>query len=729
MAEEQDGAPQNPHEEEFSSDETAVEVVAPVNGVAPTKPRVTAPAGTQLKHAISWTEPAVNPRSDPLMNRINRAPVKDSERSKKDREFLEELMIKSCVNDYVMIIHRLLPSHNDSGDKIPTGKLPSDPLPVLSYDDLYDEVAKIWGGGQYRIAFADTAGRRVESIDRGILINIPTTTFPAKSVAYEKIESSPKSKGVTAPATDEFDAELKDLERQAKLAAIRKRILQAEELEQERAESEEVRKFERKKRRDEIFKNTMGAGEKSTELAMMEKRLDEEKAARIEAAKQAERAQEKADARAEATNKMFMDSLAKLAEKISDVANRPAPPPDNTLEKIITAMAPIAAALASRPPPQLPPPDTSNKELIIAMQNSQAQQQQSNTQLITALVSQPKADPVGPMNDLIMKMMTKENTLVNSIVANVMSKKDERGDLKVFMELMRLGEERTERMFTMMQGGAAPETSEPQNDYDPKLGFLGNAGKALFGGLKSLIEASATNPQVLEVVKALIGKRNPSDAEVAQVARRMEMQQGTVPPGMSYEPINQAYLPQGQPPMAQLQSPPQTGMPPAIRQPQRQPAAQPVASQVAAEFEGAASGLPGNGDPVEPTVEEYLSTEITEALRICVEEAAARANVRTWPQYALDHWNGDFLEGLSNLQTNAQRGPQIFSRCDVEVYKQLNDYLHANTIEIPEFWKGLDKLIDMYLKQKAQKIEAERLAQAAAAQVQAQPEQTPPAAQ
>lgn len=655
-----------------------------------------------------------------LMNRVNNrspyAPPKEKEKG--DREFLDTFNLKPEAEDYQLACTRTQPSVNADGEPVPTGFNSKIQIPVMNYDEIQQRITDEWGGGVYRVTFVDLAGHRAENIQRAIRIEIPTNQHPPKREQREKIENS-RSVVATpvAPGVSEEDRLFKEEMDEEKREA-RRHVLEKQRMERE------VSKLRREKELAQLKADilTPKKEDKSIELVLLEKRLEEEKHAREEAARKAEKDREdrdrkyekdKEDAqrrydkdredaqrRADDDRKMFMDGLTKVTEKLTEVANRPAPPPpppDNSLATMVTAMVPVFAALVSRPTP--PPPD--HTPLILEMNKVQAESQRSNMQLVTAVMQKPPDDGSAKMIDNWMKISAKDNSkydgMIEKLLGTLLSKdKGQALTPEVLFALQDKMEQRIERMMSLGQAAVGPNAEGGETEYDPALGFLGNAGKALFGSLKALMDSAATNPQLLELAAKLIGSRNPTDQQLAQVAWQME--RGGMPPALmqpqqqyqlpGYQPTHQQAIAPSPPiypnPLQPQQGGQQTGqtmqsrsMPPPLTQQPGQPPTQAQPS-VASELEGGASGLPSNGDPEqsapmspEELAEQGLRDAVTNTIEVVISEAINKPAVRTWPEDARDHWPQHFIQQIIACNDNRMRLQMIGSKCETEVANKL----------------------------------------------------------
>ncbi len=348
------------------------------------------------------------------------------------------------------------------------------------------------------------------------------------------------------------------------------------------------------------------------------------------------------------------------------------------------------------------------------MNKVQAEGQRANMQMITAIMAKPPDDSSGRMIESWMKLNSSSSTKFDGMVEklmNVLLSKDKQQVLtpEVIFALQDKMEARIERMMNMGQTVTA-NNEEGGEDYDPALGFLGNAGKALFGSLKALMDSAATNPKLLELAATLIGSRNPTNQDLARVAYQMEQAGTGLPPALmqhqqhalpQFAPTNQQTIPYPQPPMQ-----PQRSMPPSIAP--AQPAPQ-VQQSVANELEGSASGLPGNGDPeqqrpmtAEELAEENLVDAVTRTLEIMIGESVGKPMQRTWPEDARDHWNKDFIAKLVECTDNRTRLNMIGQKCDPQVAGKLNAIWQQFPEEQNVFWREFMRLMEMVKPQPQQ---------------------------
>lgn len=765
-----------PDNEEFEAEPQTVSVAAPpqyVNGdrvvsngnghIPPALPGATRKVTVQYSGPDAGRQVAAD-----LMGRVNSRPAyaRDLERTKTDRDWLAAFYIKPDAPDYQLSATRVLPACNGEGEPIPTGIHSQHLMPVMFYDDLYNTLLEVWGGGQYRVSVVDAQGRTAREVDRCVLVDIPTNLHPAKREKFEKIVPASRNGKVTteAPANQDDDAKKrkKDME---ELVDNERR--EAKEFEIANARMQREMKMEEAKLRMEQMRRSMNLNpnEKSADLAAMEKRLEAERAERLERERKTEEERKERDrkyeedrketqrrydddkkeaqARADANMKAMLDQMAKMAEKISDVANRPSPVPDTSTRDMIMGLAPVLTALITKPPPPLP----DNKEFFLELNRASAKASEQVIQLTSAMLQAPKTDPNAAPTALMMKMMENDKTGKDNLMANlitaIVSNKSELTP-EVMMQLIGMGEKRADKTIEMFQGMQHPG-GEGEDGYDPALGILGNAGKAIFSSLKGLVETAATNPAIQEMLMKFIGTRQPSQQQLVQAAWQME--QGRALPLMTppYQPVDQQFIPaQPNPYQQPQQSAPQqrrgpAPLPPTQPQPGMAVNSQAQQAVVASELEGGSSGLPSNGDPEQqgppPTPEELaeedLCDAVTRTIEIVVAEAQNKPAKRTWPEDATDHWPEAFIKKIVNNYSDQERVIIIGQKCARPVAQQLNNILHTEPQELSIFWNELHRFVEINLAKMhslAQPTPAPVSAQPPVQQVQQPVQEPPPAA-
>lgn len=728
----------NQDDTEFEMESPAV-AVAPNpamngNGTAHQQPN----QNGQVINKVITERYSVPANMNSLMGRYNNRPAyaAPKEKEKDDREFLDALNMKADAEDYELCFTRKLPTTNAEGDPVPIGAYSKHRIPIVNYDELQQQIIEVWGGGDYRVTVVDLAGHKIDNIQRCINIGIPTTQHPPKREKFEKIEIVRGAKNGATPIPVSEDEKLFKEEIEEERREDRRYSLEAKKTERE------FKKIKREKEIEMMRRELLAPQKddsKSVEIALLERRLEEEKRAREEIARKAEEdrkerdrrydedrketqrryEEDKKDAlrREDETRRIMMESLTKLGESIKEVASRPVPlpPPDNSMEKLLAVMAPIATAFITKPQPD-------NKDFFIELNRAQAEGSKQVTALTTAMLAAPKTDPQAPVMGLIMKMMEKDSTGKDALLGNLLTAiVNNKGDTltpAVMMELITMGEKRADKILEITQGMGGQHHPEGGEDaeYDPNMSFLGNAGKAIYGILKQL---AATNiPEALSTLKQLIPAMTgrPTDAQLAQAAYQME--RGSVPPALSpnappmlpgYDPINQQAIPYPPNPVyqqhqqAQQSIPQQRPMPPPLSPAPGQPQ-NPVAQQraVASELEGGASGLPSNGDPEQQKVltpeeeaEENLKEAVTNTVSIMIGESTGKPPKRTWPEDATDHWNAAFVQALVNYPNNNMRMQMIASKCDPEKIAQLTNILRPDPYEQDVLWREMRRFVDM----------------------------------
>lgn len=678
-------------------------------------------------------QPSINV-SNPLMNRINnRSPhALDAERNKSDRAFLDDLIIKPECVDYILVPHRVLPMFREDGTPVKTGKLTHKngemfSIEVISYDELQAEILKAWGGGQYRInIYSRNDGKIVQSIQRCILISIPTNTYPPKAEEYEDLTPQVLSKGAASDSEESEDLrrerkELKDAQERERIAEAKRRLEEAQRKAEIRSllSKKEIKELENElkngkkdddmnpqlealktqiadDRRRQEERDRIAVEERKEEKRRYDDEIKEERRRREDEAKETVRQRESDRQRHESEMRLLLEKMNQ-------------PKDDKGHE---TLMALIAATLGK---PQ--PPDNS-KDVMIELSKAH---QAANAQIMSAVLT--KKDDGSPMLDNMMKIFNRENSTAaamtnNLITALITRSKEKEPSLQTAMELIKFMNDQTGGMTA----GAAELAGPEMDGYDPKIGFLGNAGRALFDILKQM----ATRPELMDMVANIVGRNKPTNDDIAMAARRIEQNgfpvqqalpslgnrdyQGmpsAIPAGPP--PLPQRQIPQPQPMSQQQRIAPQQVQQQPVQQ-RTNPAQQPVANaqaDVASELEGTASGLPTNGDPTMTPIEEELTPEqlaaqnlianISDTLATCINEikTAKPQNERRWPEHATETWNRTFIQKLVNEPSEAMRFNAIRANCEPDIWNELLSVLNGNPAEYQLFNYHFRRFMDM----------------------------------
>lgn len=733
----------NQFEEESQDQELQTEAVESpavyVNGNGSStyaKELAAAPPGATAELKIKGTPAQFLGRgANALMGAVNRTNVltRETKRVTSDREFLDELHLKPEFVRCKILIIRYAPTHDSAGNEVVCDRMMT--VSVKPYDEVVEDVAAGVGGGRYKGIITDEHGREIPSVGRVILIDIPTSQYPPKNeVAYDRAGKVTLAPLPETGDSDDFKEDQKRHNEEMKRLALRQR---QEDAEMKRMEAE----LKMKSRRLEIarMERQISGGNEESEMKALLLKLEADRLKAEQDRKDELRRvddlrkdeirrldeERKEDRRQQDLRFTALMDQQREDRKLMMEALKPLPPPpqDNRLMEVMMAMFKSSSdqvvALASKPAPQLPAPPDYMPML--------AEINKTNSQMFAALAQRPQEDKGEKMLDAMVKitnMTKKDDTLLNQLLTSALTKKDDGFGVKDFFTLMELGEQRTEKIFNKAQelaGAMAPAASEEitEDGYDPKLGFLGNAGKSLFAGLKSVVEMAATNPQVQELLVKMVGSRNPSQQDLAVAAMRMEHQFAPpplmAPPPQQIQPqfrtpyaqplppsptspqqqqanelhrqqVNQQYaVPQpGQPQpqpwnrvdvVAPLQGPPPMSgqRPPAPQQTQQQ--------AVANELEGAASGvtLPSNGDPeadVLPSNEEIARQAqvetVTATMAIALEEIITKPAVRTWAEHAHDTWPKALKEQIVAAPSMQEKVGLIMNNCAEDVWVRLN---------------------------------------------------------
>lgn len=739
--------------DDFESNEPSVAVAQNPSfngtGVGPRQGVARTPSGEVINKKVteSYTVPVNTGQiANHLMGRVNSRPpfAPEKARAKEDRDFLDEFNIKADAAKYQLSCIRNLPAANSDGDPVPTGIASKHIFPVMSYDELVDSIQGVWGGGSYRVSFVEENGRLADNIARCIIVNIPTTQCAPKREKFEVVEASRVSKSTSPAVTPMSESALLEIEAQNEFKLRELEARRREKLDElaQRETEREYKKLKREKELQQLRKELLEPGElkKSSEIELLERRLEEEKRAREaaemrreqerkEERERQERRDEEARRRDEETRKLMMDGIMRMSESIREVANKPVQK-DDSIEKLMAMVVPIATALVNRPIP--PPPD--NTPLLLEMSKQQMTSQQASMQTIATIMARPADNSNEKMLETIIKVGSKQDATNQAMITGMMQallEKDKGQVLtpEVIMDLQERAEKRMERMMGLNSGIRGQDGEEGGDDgYDPALGFLGNAGKALFGSLKALMDSAATNPALMNLAAQLIGSRNPTDRQLIQVAQRLE-QSGGIPPAIGYQQqpmlpevssYAQPQIPYPQPPQNQLRA--GSGMPPPLAQPAQQPqfAQGPVnpmpvqapqaitgaqQQSVASELEGATSGLPSNDGPdlssqltPDQLAEENLIDAVSRTVEIMIAEMKGKPAKRTWPEDASDHWNKGFVDHVCSLITSNDQLRAIGMKCDPSVRNVFNQTLRENPDELSILWTELARFVSMNQK-------------------------------
>ncbi len=546
--------------------------------------------------------------------RVAKPPKEESQSAKSAREFLDALMSKPESMDYKIAIHRYLPSHTRKGAEVPRGKIHD--CDVMPLDALRDEIMRAWGGGEYRAYVCEANGSPVDGMG-AITLGIPVSTCEAKTKKFEGLSEEPAS--VMMPEEDDLERKIKDAERQTKLdlieerrrtAEIRKtqaeieakvRIAQLRKLEQEALSSNDgggasalqaqvsamQQQFQEQLKAD---REAQEARRRETEKQMHDERLAAERRReelerimreeRVAAERRREDERAAADKRREDNERLLREERERADTRAREErahieaqmkADREAA--DRRFEALMIKMA--------TPPPK----DDSTKEMMLAMNQNTSQ---IFTALIPAITQKPTDEGSKQMMEIVrmnnesnrgivevaMKRDNKENSiqqqLVGTLLQSVLNPQRADNQMTPEMILKLIGEGRDQARMIYESAAERQAAVEPPNEdpnYDPKIGFLGNAGRAILGGLQDVMRMAASNPQIMEVVTRLFNKKNPTMDDAAAFAYRAEQAEmrglpmQSAPPPLAAPPVQQQ-LPHHNPPMQQQYV---SSMPPPVR--------------------------------------------------------------------------------------------------------------------------------------------------------------------
>ncbi len=662
--------PQEPEQmEEFEvSEQPAVQVRPQVQ-----HPQLMETITRKIVQPVAPRDPVYN--TGYAMGRVNKTGVNETQKTASDREWLDDLRAKPESMDWVFKPLRYQPGRKTDGTPLKStlinqsGQLCT--YPMQPYDSLIEEIANAWGGGAFQIRVCSGNGAPIESIKRTFDVIIPTNTYPPKAEEYEVFEPVAGKSAAPATATtaesEELKAErqaLKDDEEREKLEKRRRDLearRQKSELENMRVQAEmaKIRADLANPRRDDT---------ENIKVEQMRKELEEQRRRNEEILKQQDDARKEERLRYERQmEKMEVDRKEETRRR-DDELKEERRRHEELMREMRTAepkedkILPLIMAMINQPKP----PDTT-LPLMLEMGKNQA------SIVTAALQKQPENNSQLEMfKTLILAMQPKEkdNALVTTLLTAVVGKKNEQMTAEKVVELMDKGEERAQRWMQMAQQNN-PQNDAEENGYDPKLGLLGNAGKAIFNSLSSLVSMAASNPQILELVKSIVGSRNPTQDELFNASYRLEQQQGIPPalpyqqnPGLPYQPPQQQF--QGPPPLVQ----PMRNPPPVQSQPMQQPEQQAVVNELEGES-GAPITEPEAELTAEQMAEQNIRDNVNDTVQIMIKEYGTHAVERKWMKHATDTWNRSFVTQLINLPIESQRYDLIGKKCDPESWTKL----------------------------------------------------------
>ncbi len=653
--------------------------------------------------------------------RVQHAPrPKENNIASTDREFIDGLLASPDSIEWSFVVHRNSPSRWE-GKPLKCGRIYT--LKIMPYDSLYENVAETAQGGDYRIAIVDRAGKYVkDSKIRVINFSIPTSSCPPRdpppeSDGLETVEADgqhalppPTSSALDPDWKKQMDEDLmRSLADERKSAARRRQIKADTEAAMEALQLNRLQKALLKDGED-------GEGESAVAIKLGEmeqqRRESEQKAEQLRRESEQKHEREMAELRKDARDNQTQVNtvLAGLVEKIGAIP------------------AAIQAAVATK--------DTgkSSTDLMLAMQ---ANSMDMIKTLLPALV--PKQDNTATQiaeivragQEANVKLTTRENTaaqqLVNTLIGHLAAPDRNKGggDLEIAMKFMEMGRKQTREMFEFAReanggggGGDAPGDDEGEG-YTSGGGILGNAGKAIFAGIRDFAKAAANNPQWAELLAHWIGSRKPTEQQMIQHAHQMEMgmQQQFVAPGQQRSlqqgppAVRQTAQPRGPliTPTSQFVTPggpPQVIQPPPHQevfqtpQPEMQaPTANPqmeVASEermVEVEVDAGPQQQVEEEEFDQSTYEGRLRYFVTESIKIAIVDIEDQRVARGWVEDALQYWPKKFLVEIMNCADDQQRVQMIGSQCSEAVINKFSGILQSNGPELALFNEQMRTLI------------------------------------
>jgi hypothetical protein len=673
-----------------------------------------------------------------------RPQTKASVAEKNIADWLDDQVAKPEANNWCIQIRRVLPTHlRDRA--LPTAQHTCSMMP---YDKLQQEITEAWGGGEYRCQICGPDGSVVDNL-RAWNISIPTTVYPTKLEIYAQQPGDGPAKAPGDEESEVMKEARRSLKEQAETDLLKERQEQAA---QRRAEAElktMIKKRELTRLERELSRSDDPAAGAAIvqQIERLEARMREE---RKELEQRLETERRDSAARADADRKAMMEAITKVAE----IAAKPQAPADNGLKEILVAMQNAAAQSQAQftqmltallPAMKGDGSQGGLKEVLTAIQTGASASQDRLAQMLTAILPALTAKPDNTANQQVMELIkhnselalqtaNRENSGQQKMIASLLEATVSRSNQQTqamtpeaVLKIMELGERRLERSFDMYQrlGGGTERGGEEENegrdeDYDPKLGLLGNAGKALYYGLKKLPELAATYPQVGQLLIGLLGTSRPTDAQMAAKARQMEAQypglsggqrQAALPPPVAQRPIQQMgnVPPPMAPPMSMARPAP---MPPPVAAPQPAPSPVPTTPPPVArvnqeqqridaetELEGEASGVePGEiniDEEIAKMAEANLRDAVNSTMMLLLTDMAGNIDKREWPEDATESWHQDFRTALVLAPSDKERVMYLQQMCDPQVWGRVLKAVNDKPEELVKFYRELGRFVEL----------------------------------
>ena len=453
--------------------------------------------------------------------------------------------------DWEFRIHRLPQGLIlSNGDPVKTGMLEA--VDTMPFDSLKDCIARLWGGGEYKIipcAKNDHSPVANYPEARVVFLSIRTDDYPPKNYRGAEPESPAE---VVSDENDEIRQERENQKliseqlRSEELAHKAKKRRLAIEVEELRLQKEKAALLGTDKKEDNsAIEMRLMEMRQASEKALAEARAASEKAIE-EMRRQQEKDRETAERRAKEDRDAADRKFDQLLNKISEIANKPAP-------------MPLAAPVDTTP------------ELIKgigSMLQALAPKQDNTSQIELAKMAQSQNEK---FFELMVRLTAKDNTQQNALMTELIKGRDsgnKQSSIQEIMSILEYGRKLQDHTIKMVQGTA--EEPAPGEGWNPKIGVLGNMAQQFFGIIKEAVKSAASSPHAQQMLMNLFNKTNPSEQEqlaAAQELERRQIAQGIQP--QAQLPVPQAGI-QGMPQQRPLVTPaPQMPQVPGMAIPMR----------------------------------------------------------------------------------------------------------------------------------------------------------------
>ncbi len=583
-----------------------------------------------------------------------------------DREFIDQLMRDGSSMRWRCAVYRFGPTRW-------AGKLlkmeHNYTTSLMTYDQLYDDVAAMLGSGGFRVAIVDKSGNVVNDAHgkplKAIVFDIPTSTdCPPHDAIASTVTLDPEAPETPAPVAA---APADPIERQFK-------IIRLEELEEERKINK--RKRERKEEaEDQIAQLTA----KKVLAALLKDDSPPpapvgESPAVIEARIRTESDQKIAQMRAE-----FQLQLATVVDQLKSIPT--------TIKEAVSAVAPKEGA------------GPSAHELMVTMQTTMQTQQMEFLKVMVPAMTQKPPDNG---SDKVFELMKTENSQSQKLLQSILpvlldpnrGKPASGGsDIEMALKYMEMGRKGMREVFEMAEkingGGAAAAAAAISEEGE------GGSGSQIISGITKVAEAALGNSALANMLQAWL-------------ERKAAPQQQTI----NVSPQQQRFIAPPQNP--RLQGPPPVQRPLVTPSaPQSESFTVPVAQEGVLEAEPEQTNAPQEivvpaaesavvPTPTAPAAEEEFDMDtlegrtrfyVTDSIKIAISDIVDGRAKRSWVEDALGYWPRPFLEQVIAAPDDNARTQLISAQCSEAVIDQFSGMLQANSEELKMWYNHLSDLV------------------------------------